>query len=77
MSPVSYTFMESVGLPPGNYEMNGTVDIQDEGSLSIRVRGRFGRVWGTWPPPVGLVLPGGPERGLESTGQLGQSFASV
>ena len=49
-----YSFRESSGLPPGHFEMNGTVKLQGEGSLSIRVRGRFGAIWGTWSPPVGL-----------------------
>ena len=49
-----YSFRESSGLPPGHFEMNGTVKLQGEGSLSIRVQGRFGAIWGTWSTPVGL-----------------------
>ena len=54
MSAGGYSFRESPGLSPGHYEMNGTVNLQGEGSLSIRVRGRFGDIWGTWSSPVGL-----------------------
>ena len=54
MSAVSYGFRESAGLPPGHYEMNGTVNIEGEGNLHIRVRGRYDDIWGTWSPPVGL-----------------------
>ena len=53
-NPTSYSFLESVGNGPGHYEMIGTVNIQDEGSLSIRVRGRFGNIWGGWSPAAGL-----------------------
>ncbi len=49
-----HSFRESPGSLPGLYEMNGTVRLQGEGSLTIRVRGRFGDIWGTWSPPVGL-----------------------
>ena len=54
MSDVSYSFKESDAFPPGSYEMNGTVNIDGEGSLTVRVRGRFDDTWGTWSPPVGL-----------------------
>ncbi len=54
MSAVSYSFKESDAFPPGSYEMNGTVNMDGEGSLTIRVRGRFDDTWGTWSPPVGL-----------------------
>ena len=47
LSVGGYSFRESPGLSPGHYEMNGTVNLQGEGSLSIRVRGRFGATWGT------------------------------
>ena len=49
-----HSFRETPGSLPGHYEMNGTVRLQGEGSLTIRVRGRFGDVWGTWSPPVGM-----------------------
>ena len=54
MSAVSYSFKESDAFPPGSYEMNGTVNMDGEGSLTVRVRGRFDDTWGTWSPPVGL-----------------------
>ena len=54
MSAVSYSFKESDAFPPGSYEMNGTVNMDGEGSLTIRVQGRFDDTWGTWSPPVGL-----------------------
>ncbi len=49
-----HSFRESPGSLPGLYEMNGTLEMRGEGSLTIRVRGRFGDIWGTWSPPVGL-----------------------
>ncbi len=38
------------------HELTGTVRIQDgeSGSLSIRVRGRFGNAWGAWSPVTSL-----------------------
>ena len=30
----------------------GTLEMRGEGSLTIRVRGRFGDIWDTWSPPV-------------------------
>ena len=50
---VSHTFRETSGSP-GYFEMNGTVRMEGDSSLSIRVRGRYGATWGTWSPPVGL-----------------------
>ena len=47
-----HSFRESPGSLPGFYEMNGTLEMRGEGSLTIRVRGRFGDIWGTWSPPV-------------------------
>ena len=38
----------------GYYEMNGTVNFQGNGSLSVNVRGRFGQTWGTWSPTGSL-----------------------
>ena len=39
----------------GYYEMNGTVNFQGNGSLSVNVRGRFGETtWGTWSPTGSL-----------------------
>ena len=53
---VSYSFDESSGTPDGPYfSMNGTVNFEGDGALSLSVRGRFGSTWGTWwSPPVSL-----------------------
>ena len=53
---VSYSFDESSGTPDGPYfSMNGTVNFEGAGALSLSVRGRFGSIWGTWwSPPVSL-----------------------
>ena len=53
---VSYSFDESSGTPDGPYfSMNGTVNFEGDGALSLGVRGRFGSTWGTWwSPPVSL-----------------------
>ena len=43
----------SFGQSPGEtdyYEMNGTVSFHGTGSVSIKLRGRFGQTWGTWSP---------------------------
>ena len=48
------SFKESLVSLPGLYEINGTPEMRGEGSLTIRVRGRFGDIWGTWSPPVSL-----------------------
>ena len=51
---VTYNFRETPG-DPGNYEMYGTVRFSgDGGSLSINVRGRFGKKWGDWSPTGSL-----------------------
>ena len=54
LSAGGYSFSESPGFSSGHFEMNGTVNLRGEGSLLIRVRGRFGDTWSTWSPPVGL-----------------------
>ena len=53
---VSYSFDESSGPPDRTYfSMNGTVNFEGAGALSLSVRGRFGSTWGTWwSPPVSL-----------------------
>ena len=38
----------------GYYELNGTVNFEGNGSLSVNVRGRFGEIWGTWSPTGSL-----------------------
>ena len=38
----------------GYYELNGTVNFEGNGSLSVNVRGRFGETWGTWSPTGSL-----------------------
>ena len=38
----------------GYYELNGTVNFEGNGSLSVNVRGRFGQTWGTWSPTGSL-----------------------
>ena len=58
-----HSFRESPGSLPGLYEMNGTLEMRGEGSLTIRVRGRFGDIWGTWSPPVGLFCLPSLDRG--------------
>ena len=40
------------------YEMNGTVNFEGPGSLSLRVRGRFDSTWGTWSPTASLYCFG-------------------
>ena len=48
---VSYSFEESTGTADGAYfAMNGTVNFEGAGALSLRVRARFGSTWGTWGP---------------------------
>ena len=53
---VSYSFDESSGTSDGPYfSMNGTVNFEGAGALSLSVRGRFGSTWGAWwSPPVSL-----------------------
>ena len=53
---VRYSFHESSGTPDGPYfSMNGTVNFEGDGALSLSVRGRFDSTWGTWwSPPVSL-----------------------
>ena len=53
---VSYSFDESSGPPDRTYfSMNGTVNFEGAGALSLSVRGRFGSTWGAWwSPPVSL-----------------------
>ena len=51
---VSYKFLKSEGSQ-GYYEMRGTVTMEDESSISIRVRGRFGVTWGKWSPPLACI----------------------
>ena len=38
----------------GYYELNGTVNFEGNGSLTVNVRGRFGETWGTWSPTGSL-----------------------
>ena len=38
----------------GYYELNGTVNFEGNGSLSVNVRGQFGQTWGTWSPTGSL-----------------------
>ena len=46
---VTYTFRQSPG-ERDYYEMNGTVSFQGTGTVSLKLRGRFGQNWGTWSP---------------------------
>ena len=50
---VTHFFRESPGNP-GYFELKGTVNLTGPGSISVRVRGRFGEIWGTWSPRAGL-----------------------
>ncbi len=54
-SNVSFT-IQNTGGNPREPELTGTVRIRDGefGSLSIRVRGRFGNAWGAWSPVTEL-----------------------
>ena len=38
----------------GYYELNGTVSFQGTGTVSFKLRGRFGETWGTWSPTGSL-----------------------
>ncbi len=53
---VSFTIQDTGGNPR-EPELTGTVRIRDGefGSLSIRVRGRFGNAWGAWSPVTSLL----------------------
>ena len=55
-SNVSFT-IQNTGGNPREPELTGTVRIRDGelGSLSIRVRGRFGSAWGAWSPVTSLL----------------------
>ena len=59
-SNVSFT-IQNTGGDRKQPELTGTVRIRtgESGSLSMRVRGRFGNAWGAWSPVTGLfcVLP--------------------
>ena len=46
---VTYAFRKSPG-ERDYYEMNGTVSFQGTGTVSLKLRGRFGQTWGTWSP---------------------------
>ena len=50
---VNYSFMESPGQR-NYFEMNGTVNFEGPGSLSLNVRGRLGSSWGSWSPTSSL-----------------------
>ena len=39
---------------PVYFEMNGSVDFTGPGSITIRVRGRFGAAWSSWSPKASL-----------------------
>ena len=45
-SAVNYSFRRSPDTQGDYYEMNGTVRLDGEGAVSIRVRGRYGSTWG-------------------------------
>ena len=49
---VRYSFRESE--THGYFDMNGTVSMSGDGSLTIQVRGRWGANWGEWSPRSGL-----------------------
>ena len=55
-SNVSFTIQDTGG-DRREPELTGTVDIRDGefGSLSVRVRGRFGSAWGAWSPVTSLL----------------------
>ena len=53
-SGVTYSFRRSPDTQGDYYEMNGRVRLDGQGSLSIRVRGRYGATWGEWSPTSGL-----------------------
>ncbi len=45
---VTHSFRRSSGVNGGNYfEMNGTVSVEGQSSLTIQVRGRLGSNWGS------------------------------
>ena len=50
---VTHVFRETPNHS-GYYEMNGTVSFQGTGTLSLKLRGRFGQTWGTWSPTGSL-----------------------
>ena len=49
---VSYSFSERGSS--GDFDMNGTVSVAGNSSLTIQVRGRWGPNWGEWSPRSGL-----------------------
>ena len=61
---VTYSFRESPGQR-NYYEMNGTVNFEGPGSLSLRVRGRFDSTWGTWSSTVSLYCSGETDENVE------------
>ena len=50
---VSQNFRESHG-DPGYFQLDGRISLAGPDSISIRVRGRFGSIWGTWSPTASL-----------------------
>ena len=60
-SAVNYSFRRSPDTQGDYYEMNGTVRLDGEGAVSIRVRGRYGSTWGeqtaTAQAPVSRARP--------------------
>ena len=46
---VTHSFRQSPG-ETDYYEMNGTVNFHGTGTVSLKLRGRFGPTWGTWSP---------------------------
>ena len=50
---VTHAFRPSPG-ERDYYELNGTVSFQGTGTVSFKLRGRFGQTWGTWSPTGSL-----------------------
>ena len=50
---VTYAFRPSPG-ERDYYELNGTVSFHGTGTVSLKLRGRFGQTWGTWSPTGSL-----------------------
>ena len=50
---VTHAFRPSPG-ERDYYELNGTVSFQGTGTVSLKLRGRFGQTWGTWSPTGSL-----------------------
>ena len=50
---VTHAFRQSPG-ERDYYELNGAVSFHGSGTVSLKLRGRFGQTWGTWSPTSSL-----------------------